>query len=343
MADVRDVDAQKKLSASLFDRDRVVKIARIFAVDGNDEIAAEIAPPVGRDRLFRRARGRREHLWRKFFGQIVRADDRVLLCRQFAVSADHAFDLPLRLAAFGIGDDAHAYLFTGRRAHLASRDADGVAKPLVVGVDESAAFAALIDARQSPYAAADDRIDGGFVAAGAADGFDKDLVAVQRAAQGARGDKEVVRLRTKQKRKAAPAPLQDAAYKAELFGRNEAAALVAHDLPLLFQRAQKRGDALPLRFGRDAEQPRDLVRLFILQRAAMKLFPDPFDRCHDHTTIIAQDAEIQTSDLFFRKRKRLFARITAVSFCLCFTPRSPKLQGTGGYRTRSKGRRGRSG
>ena len=200
----------------------------------------------------------------------MRAEDRILLRLQVAVAADDLFDLALDQPAFGICDDAHAHLFSGCGAFSAD-DAHFIAKAPLVRADDPAPPTALIDADDAPHAATDNGIDGCLVAAAAADDAREHLVAVQRPAARARGDKQIP-FRPQQKGKTALARLQRAAHEPQFFGRDAAPALVPHDLPLLFERAQQPLQLRAFAPRRDAEQAADLIRLFILQRARMKLF-----------------------------------------------------------------------
>ena len=267
---VRDVHAEEVPLFGAGKGHGVVEVARVIAVDGDDRLLPEVAAHTRNDALRSRFFRFREGAGRECLGQPRRGDERVLLHFEVAAPAEHAHDLPLGRPAVGVSGDAHEHLFA-RHGARAARDTNLVAEPALVRLDEPALLLAVIGSRKLLHAAGDDGMHARLVAAFAADEHRVHRIAVQRAVHAVAGQEQVLpSVLAQQEAEPALVALHGALDEPEFIGGDEPTARVAHERARPFQRFKRAAERVALAAVRNAEQARDLVRLFVLQLPAFK-------------------------------------------------------------------------
>ena len=244
--DVGDMHAEIKFPVLFADGDRVVDVARVLAVHGDDEFVPKI--DASREIVERRALGLPfgglEHLGRKFLFQAVSADERRFLHEEIAAFSEnfHHFARGHSSAETAdVGD--HFRAVCGTLAAVA-RDEDVGGELPVIGVKRAARPFAAEGADQFGIAALGDGEYFAFVAEAPALSEDEHAVLVVCAAQRAMGDEQVVERGVVGDKKAEPAFVSrdGAGQSAELRGGAEAAGQVTVDRTLLYERAQQFAD-----------------------------------------------------------------------------------------------------
>ena len=233
MRNVRDVHAENKPVFRALYADRVVKVARVLAVYGNGQNISEISS-AREGHLFRANFARLgKRLLRKIFREGIGLDERVLFGGKIAALAEHFRDLTFRPPAFGPCGDLYEHLFARKRTLSAADDTDLVVIFFIVRQDAAAPLLSVISTRQLFYPAGKNAVYFRLVAAFAAEDPGKHRVFMLCAVQRAVRDKEIVFAFADEKGKAPLVPAQNSFDERKLFGRNEPAALVAHDIARL--------------------------------------------------------------------------------------------------------------
>ena len=248
---------------------RVVEIARIVAVDGDDQAVAEIPPPADFDLFRGNALCLGERLMREFFRQIFRTDDGVLLAGKIAALPQNFGNFAHGFAALGIIQNFDQNLFAAVRAHFRARHAHVVKKTTLVGLYVPALLFLEIGTHDLGIAAAYNAVN--FSLVPAAHAACEHGVAVHGAVQGAVRNEQIA-LFAHQKGKAALVAAQHAFVQSERRGQNVAVFLVAHDRALLFERTKDAVYRLALALLRDAQKPRDLARRLVCEFARSEFF-----------------------------------------------------------------------
>ena len=279
MGDVRNVYGKEIVLPLPAHADRIVKIAGILPVDGDDEVLPKIPPALGQDGLRACAARLLKDFLRKFLGKVLTADDGVFLHGKIAAPAQHLADLSLGVFPLGIVDDVHHHLFA-RKGTQSADDAHGPGKPALVRLHHAAFPVAVIGTRQARHSAAQDAVHFRLVPAVAADNAAQDGIPVQSAVQRTVRKEQIFPLFPDEKGKAALVALQRSPDEAKLGREHVPAAIVAHDLPCAFQLLQQAQNVFPLRLAAHAEQAENVRGLFMAEFSRIKFFAYVFYRRH---------------------------------------------------------------
>ena len=265
MADVRDVHAEQIVAVfERFERNRVVEVLRIIAVDGENQLVAQVEPLAGGGEidLLRNGVGLTENLVRKDVIDAVLVQngrDGSLHRAVFAERGGHDALRTVGVVAVVRYRDRHAV------ARLRLADVAAVHRDFGVflgrGLYEER-LAALHQLAGQLLAGAADNADNGRLAAApvvlALADLDEHLVAVPRAAARIRGNEQVVRLGRaflhigRNERKAALGREKRAGRAAVVRGDRKAVFLVLHDFARLRQTVECVLDFVLACVGQDA-------------------------------------------------------------------------------------------
>ena len=235
--DVRHGHRQAKAAAERLDQHRVVEVARVLAVDGDDGQRAEVEPSRdrrGQRRGWNAARGGGD-LRRELERQVVRMDDGLGLDPRVVGRAEHVGDADLGVGReTGVADDLGDHHVAVARAALgAARDEDRQREPLLLGHEHRGRPPLTEDADDSVGTSFQDLHDAPLDAAPSLERLDPDehAVAVHGRAHTPRRHVHVlgIGLVRRTEREAVAVDAQAAGHEVEARRQRVAVALGAHD------------------------------------------------------------------------------------------------------------------